>query len=100
VDVEQLPDGSILISDDNANKVWRVVYCSGVSRAFSGGSADYGVGRCGGYSRGTGPVRASNAKMPAAKAVTSCSVRTSDDGSTPPILYSKCARVDFSNGGL
>ncbi|KAI9003952.1 hypothetical protein DFJ74DRAFT_421641 [Hyaloraphidium curvatum] len=46
VDMEWLPDGSMLISDDQKNRVLRIAYC-GTGR-FPASSTRLGMGRCGG----------------------------------------------------
>jgi hypothetical protein len=50
VDVEELPDTTLLVSDDEMGAVYRVVYCDPLKPAW-GSNAPYGVGRCGGKSR-------------------------------------------------
>ncbi|KAI8464394.1 MAG: hypothetical protein J3K34DRAFT_526235 [Monoraphidium minutum] len=85
VDVDVLPDGSVIVSDDFAGRVYRIVNCASATAP--------GAGRCAGAARPQ-VEKASSKKVD--KAAAACGVRVSDEAGAVPVLYSRCARSDLT----
>lgn len=96
VDIELLPDTTILVSDDEMGAVYRVVYCDN-TKAGWGGNAPYGVGRCGGKPHlPTADKLTVSTMVPATISITSgCQVNVGGTNKA----YLRCLQFDSTQRG-
>lgn len=103
VDIEFLPDGSMIFSDDwhlngaQGGKVWRVVYCGTVSKSAVGGGAVNGIGRCAGYTRAK--AKRGSLKAPKQDSIKPCNIKLSDS-SAATVSYLRCYSADITGKGV